>query len=295
MTDNKTPGKKSTHETKVKGKKAVSEDLTATASGGFDSSSSSSPSNSDSKQPEKRLQSADIFKLVGLIVFFCLMGLIVYFLWQFFAEFFQSDAGFKESAYALRDHILAEGVAGAFILLGLQFLQIVVAFIPGEATQIAAGLLYGPWLGSLLIVIGCIVSSAFIFVLVRKLGAPFVQHVVPIKYLDKFRKFEETKKFNLIVFILFLIPGLPKDVFTYLVPLTDMKLKDFLILANVGRLPGIFASCYAADLILNEQYVTAGIIFAIAAGFALVAVIFRDKIFDLLEKFGNRVKQSRQK
>jgi len=248
---------------------------------------------SSNKPKEKRVQSADIFKLVGLVVFFCLMGLVVYFLWQFFAEFFQSDADFKESAYALRDHIRAEGVAGAFILLGLQFLQIVVAFIPGEVTQISAGLLYGPWLGTLIIVVGCIISSGFIFVLVRKLGAPFVQHVVPIKYLEKFRKFEETKKFNLIIFILFLIPGLPKDVFTYLIPLTDMKLRDFLVLSNVGRLPGIFASCYTADLILNEEYFMAAIVFVIVGGIALAAVLFRDKLFDLLEKFSNRVNQSR--
>ena len=63
--------------------------------------------------------------------------------------------------------------------------------------------------------------------------------MVPVQYLEKFRKFEKTGKLNIIVFILFLIPGLPKDVFTYLVPLTDMRMRTFLLLSNVGRIPGI--------------------------------------------------------
>ena len=59
--------------------------------------------------------------------------------------------------------------------------------------------------------------------LVHKLGAPFVQAMVPEKYMGKFREWETSEKFNVIVFILFLIPGLPKDVFTYITPLTHMS------------------------------------------------------------------------
>ena len=62
--------------------------------------------------------------------------------------------------------------------------------------------------------------------------------MVPTKYLDKFRAFEKSGKLNMIVFILFLIPGLPKDVFTYLVPLTDMRMRDFVLLSNIGSIPG---------------------------------------------------------
>ena len=91
--------------------------------------------------------------------------------------------------------------------------------------QLAAGMMYGPWLGAALILVGCVISSAFIFELVHRLGAPFVQSTVPVKYMDKFREFEKTGKLNSIVFILFLIPGMPKDVFTYIVPLTDMPMK----------------------------------------------------------------------
>ena len=87
----------------------------------------------------------------------------------------------------------------------------------------AAGMMYGPWLGAAVVLLGCIISSAFVFAVVHRLGAPFVRDMVPTKYLDKFNAFEESGKLSIVVFILFLIPAMPKDTFTYLVPLTNMR------------------------------------------------------------------------
>ena len=153
---------------------------------------------------------------------------------------------------------------------------------------IAAGLLYGPWIGALVILAGCVISSAFIFALVRKLGAPFVQSMVPVQYLEKFRKFEKTGKLNIIVFILFLIPGLPKDVFTYLVPLTDMRMRTFLLLSNVGRIPGIVVSTYAADGLADGRLMESAIIFAVAAVIAVLGIVFRERIMKMLEKHSHK-------
>ncbi|MDU1880280.1 MAG: FtsW/RodA/SpoVE family cell cycle protein, partial [Eggerthella sp.] len=217
-----------------------------------------------------KMEKADIFKFVGLIAFFAIMVLIVVMLWPYFHELFE-PGGFDR----IINDVRGAGPVGFLILLGLQFLQIVVAFIPGEVVQIAAGLLYGPWIGALVILAGCVISSAFIFALVRKLGAPFVQSMVPVQYLEKFRKFEKTGKLNIIVFILFLIPGLPKDVFTYLVPLTDMRMRTFLLLSNVGRIPGIVVSTYAADGLADGRLMESVIIFAVAA---VIAVFVVDQI-----------------
>ena len=179
-----------------------------------------------------KMEKGDIFKFVGLIGFFAIMVLICVLLWPYVHDVFE-PGGIDR----IINDVRGAGPVGFLILLGLQFLQIVVAFIPGEVVQIAAGMLYGPWIGGLIILTGCVISSAFIFSLVHKLGAPFVQSMVPTQYLDKFRRFELTGKLNIVVFILFLIPGLPKDVFTYLVPLTDMRMRTFLILSNIGAFP----------------------------------------------------------
>ena len=216
-----------------------------------------------------KMEKADIFKFVGLIAFFAIMVLIVVMLWPYFHELFEPGG---------LDRIIND-VRGA---------GPVGFLIPGEVVQIAAGLLYGPWIGALVILAGCVISSAFIFALVRKLGAPFVQSMVPVQYLEKFRKFEKTGKLNIIVFILFLIPGLPKDVFTYLVPLTDMRMRTFLLLSNVGRIPGIVVSTYAADGLADGRLMESAIIFAVAAVIAVLGIVFRERIMKMLEKHSHK-------
>jgi uncharacterized membrane protein YdjX (TVP38/TMEM64 family) len=227
----------------------------------------------------RTIEKGDIFKFVGLIAFFALMVLICALLWPYFHDLFE-PGGIDRIINDVRD----AGPVGFLILLGLQFLQIVVAFIPGEVVQVAAGMLYGPWIGALFILIGCVLSSALIFALVHKLGAPFVQSMVPTQHLEKFRRFERSGKLNLTVFILFLIPGLPKDVFTYLVPLTDMRMRTFLLLSNVGRIPGIIVSTYAADGLVEGRIMQSVIIFAVAAVIAILGIVFRERIMKLLER-----------
>lgn len=236
----------------------------------------------------RTLEKGDIFKFAGLIAFFLLSVLICVLIWPYVHELFE-PGGVDRVIADVRD----AGPVGFLILLGLQFLQVVVAFIPGEVVQIAAGLLYGPWIGALIILLGCVVSSAFIFVVVRKLGAPFVQSMVSTQHLDKFRAFEETGKLNAVVFVLFLIPGLPKDVFTYLVPLTDINMRLFLVLSNVARIPGIVVSTYAADGLVDGRFVESIVIFVIAAVIAVLGIAFRERIMKVVG--GHSRNRSRKK
>ena len=184
----------------------------------------------------------------------------------------------------LVERVQEAGPAGVFILLGMQFVQIIVAFIPGEIVQLAAGLMYGPFLGTLVVLLGCVISSSAIYWLVHKLGAPFVQDMVPTKYLDKFRNFEKKGTLDIIVFVLFLIPGLPKDVFTYLVPLTDMKYSRFITLTTLGRIPGVFASTYIAAGVSNGNVVGPVVVAVCLAVVALLGIVFKDKIMDVFSR-----------
>lgn len=225
------------------------------------------------------MEAGDIFKFGGLIAFFALVCVIVVIAWPYITDLF-TEGGPERMVERLQE----AGPAGVFVLLGMQFLQIVVAIIPGEVVQLAAGLMYGPWLGALIILVGCVCSSALIYQLVHKLGAPFVQNMVSTEHLEKFRTFEKSGKLDIIVFILFLIPGMPKDVFTYLVPLTDMDLKRFVILSNVARIPGVLASTYTAYGLAEGDIVGPIVVVAIVAIIAAVGIIFRDRIMDALGK-----------
>ena len=169
-----------------------------------------------------RLQKDEIIKFLILIGIGCVGVACVIALWPQIMDLF-SEGGVNR----LVDRVQQAGSWGVLCLLGLQLLQVIVAFIPGEVVQVAAGLMYGPALGALIIVVGAALSSAIVYIMVHKLGAPFVQKMVPEKYMNQIQKFEESNKFEVIVFILFFLPGMPKDAFTYLLPLTRMKLVPF--------------------------------------------------------------------
>ena len=85
-------------------------------------------------------------------------------------------------------------------------------------------------------------------------------------------------KSNVIVFILFLIPGLPKDVFTYITPLTHMSMKNFVLISNFARIPGIVLSTYAAAGLVSGNIVESVIIFAVTAAVAIVALVVYGRV-----------------
>lgn len=220
-----------------------------------------------------RLTKADLIKLGGLAAFFLLLIVIAIAIFPLVKELFE-PGGVDRVVQEVRN----AGIGGVFILLGLQFLQVVVAFIPGEVVQVAAGMMYGPWGGAAIVFVGACLSSAFIFYVVHKLGAPFVRSMIPEKWMNKLSDFEGSAKLDIMVFVLFLIPGLPKDVFTYLIPLTDMRMRNFVIFSNVGRIPGILMSTLAADGLMEGDYLQSAILFGVCAVVALIAVFSYEKI-----------------
>lgn len=227
----------------------------------------------------KKIKQSDLIKLVGLVVFIVLITAIVVAIWPTLSIVF--EPGGVETLIEL---ITSQGPLGVLILLGMQLLQIIVAFIPGEVVQIAAGMMYGPLWGSVVILVGCILSSMVVYELVHKLGAPFVRSMVGEKQLLKFRQFELSGKFGVTVFILFLIPGFPKDVLTYIVPLSDMNLRTFLLLSTIGRTPGVIISTYAAAGLADGNIVTSVIIFVVAALIAIIVLLLRNRIIDAISR-----------
>ena len=231
------------------------------------------------KLGKREFAASDLIKLIGLIAFFAVLFLIVVLAWPTIHGIFE-EGGLELLIQRMHD----AGPLGVLILLGLQLLQVIVAFIPGEVVQVAAGMLYGPIGGTLVILLGVVIASSVVFQLVHVLGAPFVRSMVSDASLEKFRSFEKSGKLNVIVFILFLIPGLPKDVFTYIVRLTDMKLGTFLLLSTLGRTPGVFVSSFAASSIMEGDFTTSAIMFGTLAVLAALGVIFRDRIMDRFAK-----------
>lgn len=141
--------------------------------------------------------------------------------------------------------------AGIFILV--QVLQVVVAPVPGEVTGFVGGLLFGKMSGFILSTIGLTLGSLFAFSITRTFGMGFVEKVVKKEYIDKFNHFVTHKGLN-ITFVLFLLPGFPKDSLCYLLGITRIRLIDFLFMNIFGRLPGTLMLTLQGNAVKNGQY-----------------------------------------
>ena len=170
---------------------------------------------------------------------------------------------YLHSAAELRAFLENYGWKGRFILLGIQCLQVIVALIPGEIIELGAGYDYGTVEGALLCLLGVGVSSSLIFLLVKKFGTPLVELFLPREKIQQLRFINSSDKLKRLVFFLFLIPGTPKDVLTYFVGLTDLRLMQFLTISLIARIPSVVSSAVCGQMLGDKDYVTAVLVYAV--------------------------------
>ena len=195
----------------------------------------------------------------------------------------------------LKDQILSFGVWGWLIFAALQVFQIVFAVIPGEPIEVIGGVLYGPWGGLFACLLGALAGTVLIYYLVKWLGYSFINNMVNIKNTEKFKFLHNHKKLNLVVFILFFIPGTPKDILTYLIPLTEIKPLQYFAITTVARIPSIITSTFAGAAIDNGKWLEMILIFAITGAVAILGIVFNDKIIAFFSKSKQKEKEKKKK
>jgi uncharacterized membrane protein YdjX (TVP38/TMEM64 family) len=217
--------------------------------------------------------------IVNVIVLFLFVGFILYLSIRYTPEVISL---FKRRQ-DVKDLIEAKGFLGVFIFIGFQVLQIVVAAIPGEAVQIAGGYMFGTFIGMLYLMIGVIIGSIVVFYASRLLGYGLVKKFVPEKNFSKLAFIINGEKSEIVMLVLFLIPGIPKDMITYIAGLTPVKPLKFLTIAIVGRFPALLASCYIGANLQKENYTIVIIVSAIAVFLFAGGLIFKDKIINKIK------------
>ena len=203
------------------------------------------------------------FSIISLVAFVIIVSLLT---WLFTATF----APHMESTESFRNVLDAFGWKGRLILFGLHCAQIVLALIPGEIIELGAGYAYGAIEGTLICLSGVALSSAGIFLLVKKVGVSLVETIISREKILELRFINTEKKLKRLVFLLFFIPGTPKDAFTYLVALTDMKLSTFLTLTLIARIPSVVSSTISGQFLGQEDYFTAFIVYAVTAVISII-------------------------
>lgn len=173
----------------------------------------------------------------------------------------------------------------SFILL--QALQVVAAPIPGEVTGLAGGFLYGPFFGIILSTIGLTLGSFLAFSLSRWLGRPFVEKFVKKETMERYDYLLSHPKGVFLVFLLFIIPGFPKDYLCYILGMGPMRLKEFFIISTAGRFSGTVLLTLGGSFIRKQQYREFLLLIGIAIIIVLICMAYRDKIERLLQKLSH--------
>lgn len=156
-------------------------------------------------------------------------------------------------------------VIGSIIFSAVCAIQVVFAFIPGEMVEIAAGVLFGPWWGTLFCLLAETAGSVIVIILVRKFGRGLVESLYPREKIDALPILSDRKKRNAFIFLLFAIPGTPKDFLTYIIGLTKISIPTYILLTFFARIPSVITSTFAGSSIGEGKLIQAVIIFVITA------------------------------
>jgi len=185
-----------------------------------------------------------------------------------------------------KERIASLGIGGWLVLLGIQYVQVVLAFIPGGLIQIVAGVLYGPIGGLAVILVGIVLANATIFALVRRFGNRVLRLFIDEGDVFKYRFLNDHTRLAPLVLILFFTPGTPKDALTYIFALTPLTFWWFTFLSLTARIPGILVSVFAGDTIIQGGYRIATILFACIALLGILGY-YGGKF--LKRKYGTRI------
>ena len=208
---------------------------------------------SSPKPPMKKSKASIILSIISA-VFLVLTALGIWFMRHYL----------QDPAY-VRDKIGEHYLLGALAMVLISAVQVIVALIPGELVEIAAGYCFGSWIGSLLCLLGIVLGSCTTILLVRRFGSRFVYAFYPKEKIDALPIINDPPKRNLLTLILFAIPGTPKDLFTYAIGLTDMSIPLYILLTTAARFPSVILSTLSGNAMGTRDYALALVFVAVTA------------------------------
>ena len=191
----------------------------------------------------------------GLCLFLLLSLLIFWFAGRPLIRFAQEPERFRQ-------WVDQQGLWAHVLFTGMVILQVIVAVIPGEPLEIAAGYAFGAVEGTLLCVLGTFIGGILVFLLVRRFGLRAVEVFFPPEKLQKLRFLHNERRLSQWVFFIFFLPGTPKDLLCYFVGLTAMPLRTWVLISAVARLPSIITSTVGGNALGMGEYTFAIIVFA---------------------------------
>lgn len=217
-----------------------------------------------------------VLKIVLTIVILAgLIGLIIY-LFPLIKDLF-TESGRAD----LKNKLDELGAGKICILSALQLLQILLVVIPGEPLEILAGVCFGTFWGTIFIMVTVFITTTLIFILVRKFGKSYVEHFFKKEKIEKIENskfFKDSKNVELVMIVLFLIPGTPKDLLVYIGGLLPIKARRFIFISTFARFPSVISSTLVGSNLMKGNLWFSIMVYAVTFILAAAIVFIVNKI-----------------
>jgi uncharacterized membrane protein YdjX (TVP38/TMEM64 family) len=182
-----------------------------------------------------------------------------------------------QDKHFLKETVRSWGWMAPLVFIAIQALQVIISPIPGEITGPVGGALFGTLWGVIYSTLGLTAGTLICFALGRLWGEPLIRPWLSEHHWEKMNFVIEAEG-AILCFILYLIPGFPKDIISYLFGMSPMPFWVFAVVSTVGRLPGTWISSYFGAHVGDRQYIYAMVFIAIIAALCLPIYYYRDRI-----------------
>lgn len=189
------------------------------------------------------------------------------------------------SVDSFKELIKSYGSLGWLVAFGIQVLQVIVSPIPGEVVELGMGICFGWFWGAVLCLVGSALGSVIIMFIVKKVGIKMVQLFVSVDKINELRFINSERKLNSLVFILYVLPGTPKDPLIFFFGLTRIGIIEFTVISTLARIPSVITSTVGGKLFIDGHLIGAVIVIAVTAVISLAGMILYQRI---LRRIRNR-------
>jgi len=194
----------------------------------------------------------------------------------------------------LKETVASWGWMAPLVFIGIQALQVIISPIPGEITGPAGGALFGTFWGVVYSTIGLTAGTLVCFCLGRVWGEPLIRPWLSEHHWHRMNFILEAEGV-ILCFILYLIPGFPKDIISYLFGMSPMTFWVFAVVSTVGRIPGTLISSYFGASVGEQRYIYALVFLALVTGACLPLYYYRERILRWVQGRGRTRRVDRKK
>lgn len=222
----------------------------------------------------KKTISPKVKAYIYILSFTFLILLSFYYFYPFIKEINLNP----QSLESFKLWIESQGLLGAIVVFLLQILQVVVSIIPGGPIQIIFGLIYGAIPGFLISFVGMFIGSILVYSITKLFRHKVINVFVKEEQLNKYQFLNDSPKLESILFILFLIPGVPKDTLVYYAGITNIPFKKFILITVFARIPGMLSSTFIGSSLGIGNISLSLVVFGITILFGALGFMYNKKL-----------------